>query len=293
MKMKKQAVLLIVTVVLTNCSFLQANQADINKDGRVDFRDIAIIANNWLWTVQPDGMVWVSIDDPGVVGHEGFTGEMSKYETTNAQYCQFLNAALASGDIDVNTIGEDTVIGASGYNGGADYVDEVYYEIDGADMAGQGDARINYRDGVFSVDIDFEHHPVTYVTWYGAKAFCNYYLYRLPTEWQWEAVADFNGNYTYGCGTSISVSLANYRDSAHPFGTKSVGSYGPFGYDMCDMAGNVWEWTESCLYEDCEPDDRIIRGGGWYTDGNFCTVSHRPGYFPFSGGYSIGFRVCR
>lgn len=46
--MKKQAVLLFVTVVLTNCSFLQANPADINKDGRVNFLDIAILAQNWL-----------------------------------------------------------------------------------------------------------------------------------------------------------------------------------------------------------------------------------------------------
>ena len=48
------------------------------------------------------GMTWVPIDDPGVYGHEGFTGEMSQYETTNAQYCDYLNAALASGDITVS-----------------------------------------------------------------------------------------------------------------------------------------------------------------------------------------------
>jgi len=32
---------------------------------------------------EPTGMAWVSINDPGVPGHEGFTGDMSKYETTN------------------------------------------------------------------------------------------------------------------------------------------------------------------------------------------------------------------
>jgi hypothetical protein len=42
------------------------------------------------------GMTWVYIDEPN------FTGYMSKYETTNAQYCQFLNDALASGDIIVD-----------------------------------------------------------------------------------------------------------------------------------------------------------------------------------------------
>ncbi len=32
----------------------------------------------------------------------GFTGEIAKYPTTNAQYAQYLNAALASGDIEVD-----------------------------------------------------------------------------------------------------------------------------------------------------------------------------------------------
>ena len=140
--MKKRVILLFVAVVLTNCRLLHANPADINKDGRVDFRDIAIMAQNWLWTVQPDGMVWVSINDPGLPDYEGFSGEMSKFETTNAQYCQFLNAALASHDIDVN--GFD-VIGANGYNAGEDYVGEFYYDLDGSFQPGLGDARINFR----------------------------------------------------------------------------------------------------------------------------------------------------
>jgi len=43
-----------------------------------------------------DGIVFVPINDPG------FTAEMSKYETTNAQYCEYLNAALADGLITVH-----------------------------------------------------------------------------------------------------------------------------------------------------------------------------------------------
>ena len=71
----------------------------------------------------PGGMVWVYINDPGVSGHEGFNGYMSKYETTNAQYCQYLNAALASGDIRVSG---NIVYGNSGeYNG------QVYFHTYG------------------------------------------------------------------------------------------------------------------------------------------------------------------
>ena len=300
--MKKRAVLLIVTVVLINCSLLQANPADFNKDGRVNCLDLAIFIQSWLWTVQPDDMVWVYVNDPGLAGHDGFTGEMSKYEITNAQYCQFLNAAFSSGDIDVNTVGLDTVIGVSGYNAGADYVDEPYYNLDGqgVTMAGAtkgGAARINYdyESGEFSVDPNFEHHPVTYVSWYGARAFCNYYLYKLPTKWQWRAVADYDGTYLYGCGPNINIYLANYKDSIHPYGTKNVGMYGAFGWSMCDMAGNVFEWTDSCEEGGhCNPGDRMIMcDGGWNVGKEICQVSKTVIVYPYSFECNIGFRVCR
>ena len=41
-------------------------------------------------------ITWVSVSDPG------FTGDVSQYEITNDEYKQFLNDALASGDITVS-----------------------------------------------------------------------------------------------------------------------------------------------------------------------------------------------
>ena len=239
---------------------------------------------------------WVHIHDPGVIGHEGFSGQMSKYETTNAQYCQFLNAAKASGDI---TVSGDNVVGASGSNSGADFVGQLYYNLAGWGFTYNGATnggapRINYSGTVFSVDTGFENHPVTYVSWYGATAFCNYYGYRLPTEWEWQAVADYDGSYTYGCGTSINNSIANYYDSIHPDGTTIVGAFGTYGYGICDMAGNVYEWTSSCYYSDCASGYRVIRGGGWYIPGYNCTVSWRDyEYLPSYSDLNCGFRVCR
>ncbi len=236
------------------------------------------------------GMVWISITDPGVTGHEGFNGQMSKYETTNAQYCQFLNAALASGDIIVSG---SEVIGASGFNSGEDYIGQMYYDGEGPgytyDGATDGGAaRIHYHSGVFSVDSGFENHPVTYVSWYGATAFCNFYGYRLPTEWEWQAVADYEGSYDYGCGMSIDNGIANYYNSTHPYGTTPVGDFGTYGYGMSDMAGNVWEWTSTI-----SGSYRVIRGGGWNSFNNNCTVSVGYIYNQINTTYSFGFRVCR
>jgi hypothetical protein len=267
--------------------------ADFVPDNTVNFLDFAIFAQHWL-EIASTGMTWVTINDPGIGGgHEGFNGQMSKYETTNAQYCQFLNAALASGDI---TVSGNSVNGANGSNSGADFVGQGYYYIgvagwthDGATNGGA--ARIRYSGGVFTVDSGFGNHPVSMVTWYGATAFCNYYGYRLPTEWEWQAVADYDGSYTYGCGTTINNSMANYAGSTHPNGTTVVGAFGTYGYGMCDMAGNVWEWT-STIYSGIYP---AQCGGGWCDSGlAACLVRGvRNVYYPDSTSGDVGFRVCR
>lgn len=240
-------------------------------------------------------ITWVRINDPGVAGHEGFNGRMSKYETTNAQYCEFLNTAKATGDISVSG---DCIYGANGSNSGEDFVGQLYYDLAGPggsagwppSVPGGGAARINFTGGLFSVDSGFEDHPVTYVSWYGATAFCNYYGYRLPTEWEWEAVADYDGSFLYGCGTTINNSIANYWPSIHPDGSTIVGAFGTYGYGMCDMAGNVWEWTSSIF----EEDSRGLRGGAWDTLlGSDCSVSLRHNGLEGFASYGMGFRVCR
>lgn len=98
---------------------------------------------------------------------------------------------------------------------------------------------------------------------------------RLTTEWEWQAVADYDNSYTYGCGTTRNYTKANYESinplllSGPPY-TAPVGIYPAYGYGLCDMTGNVWEWTSSCPSEDCDPysDRCIYRGGGWIDNSN-------------------------
>ena len=285
--------------------------ADLSGDCFVDFEDFAVIAAQWLnvydwndvntlanqWLTggipnDPCNLVWVYIDDPGVDGNEPFNGYMSKYETTNAQYCQFLNEALATGDI---TVDGSYVKGASG-----SYSGQNYYYLAGSGCptyngaTNGGAARINYSGDAFTVDSGFDNHPVTYVSWYGSTAFASYYGWRLPTEWEWQAVADHYGEFNYGCGVNINNNIANYYNSTHPDGTTVVGSFGTYGYGMCDMAGNVWEWTDSCYNTGCDPDYRVLRGGGWGYYDHYCEVSYRITFsIPDYAYIFIGFRVCR
>jgi formylglycine-generating enzyme required for sulfatase activity len=299
MKIKSVFLVVILAAVLCISGNLSAAcpSADLTGDCVVNLADLAKMAEQWLTEGTPTpilyGMTWVSINDPGVSGHGGFIGEMSKYETTNAQYCQFLNAAKASNQI---TVYNNVVYATSDTSHSHRY----FYTY-----AADSHSQITYSGGVFSIrtreGYSMANHPVVMVNWYGATAFCNYYGYRLPTEWEWQAVADYDGSYTYGCGTTINQNKVNYWDNvyANPLGltsepyTSPVGYYPAYGYGMCDMAGNVLEWTSSCYYSDCSYSSRVFRGGGWGNSDYGCTVSGRGSGSPNSTSDNFGFRVCR
>lgn len=124
-------------------------------------------------------------------------------------------------------------------------MDELYFDTSEYSSESQityngvDEFSVRTRDGY-----DMSNHPVVEVSWYGAVTFCNYYGFRLPTEWEWQAVADFDGTFTYGCGTTIDHTKANY-DMDNPLNlsdepyTSPVAHYPSFGYGMNDMAGNV------------------------------------------------------
>ncbi len=272
--------------------------SDINADSIVDFSDLAILASQWLMTMQtiaeppesPDDMAWVFINDDGSgmedeygnpINKGGFSGYMSKYLITNAQYCQYLNSAMASGDI---VIQNNKVYGAG----------TMYYEMDSeyAQISHDGNAfYVETRDGH-----SMANHPVTMTNWYGANAFANYYNWRLPTEWEWQAVADYDGRYTYGCGLTIDTSKANCAGSnplgltSYPY-TTPVDHFPAYGYGMCDMAGNLWEWTYSWASK--SQTRRVLRGGYWGSGPTICNVYERIDHHPSANYYLMGFRVCR
>ncbi len=233
-------------------------------------------------------ITWVYISDPGVPGHEGFDGPMSKYETTNIQYCEYLNDALNDGMI--------TVHNGAVYDSGDTSYSKPYFETHVASSYSQ----ITYSAGAFTViardGYSMVNHPVVEVSWYGANAFCDYYGFRLPTEWEWQAVADYDGTYNYGCGISIDHKEANY-DNDNPLALSSrphttpANQYSSHGYGMYDMAGNVAEWTDS-LHASLE-NRYIHRGGSWFSSSNHCRASFQDWNPIHETSPAIGFRVCR
>ena len=125
-------------------------------------------------------------------------------------------------------------------------------------------------------------HPVTYVSWDDARAFCQWASLKtgqtiyLPSEAEWEKAAHGQHGRKYPWGDQKpDKGLCNSNNNVGD--TSPVGSYSPAGdspYGCQDMSGNVWEWTSS-LYQKYpyRADDgreveagrktRVLRGGSW------------------------------
>jgi formylglycine-generating enzyme required for sulfatase activity len=140
--------------------------------------------------------------------------------------------------------------------------------------------------------------PVERVKWSAAQEFIRRlnakndgYLYRLPSEAEWEYACRAGTTTTFAYGPSLSSSLANF-DGGQPYGdapkdvnrekTTPVGSFSPNGWGLYDMHGNVFEWCEDKYHDsyDGAPADgsawmrggvsewRVLRGGSWFDSAN-------------------------
>jgi len=52
----------------------------------------------------------------------------------------------------------------------------------------------------------------------------------------------------------------------------------------------VWEWTDS-WYNEATRSFRVLRGGGWSNDAEYCRSANRRGGTPDGRGYFVGFRL--
>ncbi|TSA11332.1 MAG: hypothetical protein D4R73_04040 [Deltaproteobacteria bacterium] len=111
-------------------------------------------------------------------------------------------------------------------------------------------------------------HPVVLVSYQDALDFCRWRSqkegknYRLPTEEEWEKAAKGIDGRKYPWGDEFDQEKCNTAESGIA-GTTPVGKYpdGASPYGCMDMAGNVWEWTDS--WYDESKTTKVLRGGSW------------------------------
>ena len=157
--------------------------------------------------------------------------------------------------------------------------------------------------------------PVEMVSWDDTQEFIKKlnekekgrgYLYRLPSEAEWEYACRGGATSEEECSyhfyfdkptNDLSSKQANFnghfpsgKADKGPFLARPtrVGAYPSNKLGLCDMHGNVLQWCA-----DSEGSSRVYRGGSWIHTGVVCQAASRYGITPTIRSSDLGFRLAR
>jgi formylglycine-generating enzyme required for sulfatase activity len=188
--------------------------------------------------------------------------QMSECEITNAQYAEFLQ---------IHNVGEDGKMNVAGYGLQTlvtDSEEKVRFNTYITEYAPFG-LTWSASENKWIPQPGYDNHPVFYVSWYGAKAFCDYYGYRLPTEAEWEYAARAGRDNDICIGVELNTYSEevlmerlneyawfypgddpdddirypkNVSTEDNPVSPHRVRQKLPNAFGLYDMTGNIGEW---------------------------------------------------
>lgn len=227
---------------------------------------------------------------------------MSRYAVTVAEFRRFVKA--------------------SGYQTDAEKDGFSVIVFNGDVKKGNG---VNWRCGVSGSKrpLSEENHPVLYVSWNDAVAYCKWLStktgkrFRLPTEAEREYACRAGSRTPFNTGENLTTEQANYNGkfpyNDNPKGdyrenTVPVNSFSPNAWGLYNMHGNVWEWCSDWFggtyYDECKANGTVsnpagsptgslcvIRGGSWDYFAEYCRSAARFNFTPAYRLNNIGFRL--
>jgi formylglycine-generating enzyme required for sulfatase activity len=169
-------------------------------------------------------------------------------------------------------------------------------------------------------DEELQLFPVEMVTWDEVQQFLKKlnekergkgFLYRLPTEVEWEYACrggctseeDCSHHFYFASPTNdLSAEQANFNGE-NPAGdgrkgkwlrrTTRVGAYPPNRLGLCDMHGNVWQLCSDPWDPKLSESYGVGRGGSWITSGSSCRAAERDKNDRSERYSDLGFRLVR